>query len=52
MLGLREHSDESPKHDLKSALSILERKIGDGRRFADDELQFRNEVHDELPVRT
>ena len=51
MLRPCEHSDESPKDELESALGVLERKVGDWRRFADDELQFRNKVHDELRVR-
>src|SRR5207245_6686415 len=52
MLRSREHSDESPKDELESALGVLERKVGDWRRFADDELQFRNKVHNEPSVRT
>src|SRR5260370_22995459 len=52
MLRPREHSDESPKDELESALGALKRKVGDRWRFADDELQFRYKVHDELPVRT
>src|SRR5262245_19542333 len=48
----REHSDKSPKDELESALGVLEWKVGDGWRFADDELQLRNQVHNELSVRT
>jgi hypothetical protein len=52
MLRPREHADKSPKDELESALGILERKVGDWRRFADDELQCRNKVHNERSVRT
>ena len=52
MLRPREHPDKSPKDELESALGVLERKVGDWRRFADDELQFRNKVHNEPSVRT
>src|SRR5262249_12665935 len=39
MLGPREHSDESPKDELESTLGVLWRKVGNRRRFSDDELQ-------------
>src|SRR5262249_7060923 len=52
MLGLREHTDESPQDEPESALSVLERKVGDRRRLAADELQFGNEVRDQPSVRT
>src|SRR5262245_7219738 len=52
MLLPREHSDKLSKNELESALGFLQRKFGDWWRLSDDELQFRNEVHDELSVRT
>src|SRR4030095_88406 len=52
MLRPRANSDKSPQDEQESALGVLERKVGDWRRFADDELQFRNKVHNELSVRT
>src|SRR5262245_41858818 len=52
MLRPREHADKSPKDELESALGVLERQVGDGWRFADDELQFWNKVHNEPSVRT
>src|SRR5690242_9951239 len=43
----REYSDKSPKHELESALGVLWRKVGDWRLFPDDELQFRDEIHNQ-----
>src|SRR6202043_2612746 len=52
MLGSCEHSDESPKDELESALCVLRWKVDDRRGFSDDQLQFRNKVDNELCVRT
>ena len=52
MLRPREYADESPEHELESALRVLWRKLGDRRLFADDELQFGDEIHHEPSVRT
>jgi hypothetical protein len=51
MLGPREHSDKPPKDELEPTLGVLRRKIGNRRRFPDDELQFRNQVCNEPAVR-
>src|SRR6516165_4637888 len=51
MLRPREYSDKSPKDELESTLGVLRRKVGNRRRFSDDELQFRNKVHNEPAVR-
>src|SRR5262245_61103973 len=51
VLKAREYADKSPKDELESTLGVLRRKVGNRRRFADDELQFRDKVHNELGVR-
>ena len=51
MLRPREDADEAPEHQLETALRVLRRKLRDRRLFADDELQFGDEVDHELPVR-
>src|SRR5262252_5077821 len=52
MLRLRERAEKSPQDELESAVGVLERQVGDGRRFADDEWQIGNKVHHELSIRT
>src|SRR6266404_5138123 len=47
-----EDADESPEHQLETALRVLWRKIRDWRLFSYNELQFRNQVHNEQPIRT
>src|SRR3954470_23787657 len=51
MFRPREYADESPEHQLKAALRILWRQFGDRWLFADDVLQFRDEINDEPTVR-
>ena len=51
MLGSREHADEPPKDQLKSSLRFLRRQLGHRWLFANDVLQFRDEIDDEQPVR-
>ena len=51
MFRPREYADKSPEHQLKAALRILWRKLGDRWLFADDVLQFRDEIHNEPSVR-
>ena len=51
MLRASERANEAPEHQLKSVLRFLRRQVGNGRLFADDELQFGDEVDDELAVR-
>ena len=46
-----EYADKSPEHQLEAALRVLWRKFGDRRLLADDELQFRDEIHHEQSVR-
>src|SRR5262249_9350628 len=48
----REHCDKSAKNEMESALAFLQRKFRERWRLSDHELQFRNEIHDELAVRT
>ena len=51
MFRPREYTDKSPEHQLEAALRILRRKFRDRWLFSDDELQFRDEIHNELSVR-
>ena len=51
MLRAREDADEPPEHQLETSLRLLRRKLGDRRLLADDELQFRDEIDDQLPIR-
>ena len=46
-----EDADESPEHQLEPEPGILRRQCWHWRLFADDVLQFRNEIGDEQPVR-
>src|SRR2546426_699322 len=46
-----EYADESPEHQLETALRVLWWKIRDWWLFSDDELQFGDEVHNEQSVR-
>jgi hypothetical protein len=46
-----EYADKPPEHQLETALRVLWRKIRHRWLFPDDELQFRDEVHDEQAVR-
>jgi len=41
-----EHADKLAKHHLEASLRVLWRKLRDRRRLPDDELHFRNEIHD------
>src|SRR5215831_6840112 len=50
MLRSCEYADKSSEHQLEAALRVLWRKIGNGRRVPDDELQFRNKVDNEQCV--
>ena len=52
MLRPCEYADKSPEHELEAALSVLWRKIWDRWLFSYDEPQFRNEIQNELSVRT
>ena len=51
MFRAREDSNEAPEHELKPALRVLWRQLGDRRRLSDDEFHFGNQVHDESCVR-
>src|SRR3982074_3641042 len=44
MFGLREDAEKPPKHQLKTALCLLRRQVRDRRLFADEELQFGDDV--------
>jgi hypothetical protein len=46
MFRSSEDADELPKHPLEAALRVLWLKLRDRRRLPDDELHFRNEIHD------
>src|SRR5271170_8087396 len=47
-----EHVNESTEYELEATLRILCRKCRDRLLLADDELQFRDQVHHQLTVRT
>ena len=50
MLRPCEHTDESPKDQLKPGLRILRRNLRDRRLFSDNEPQIRNQFHHQLSV--
>ncbi len=50
MFRSREYSDKTPKYQPETALRVLGRKIGDWWLFPYNQLQFRNQVHNELSV--
>ncbi len=50
MFSAGKHADETPEHQYETMLRLLWRKLHDGRRVTDDELQFGNEVGHELRV--
>src|SRR5450631_3913956 len=52
MLFPRENTEEASEHQKETMLRILGRQILDRRLLADHQLQFGNEVHDELPILT
>src|SRR5712692_4480864 len=47
-----ERAEESPEHHLEAVLRILRRQVWNGRLFPDDKLDLRDEVDDELAIRT
>ena len=51
MVRLGEDAEEAPEDQLEPALRLLRRQFWNRRLFADDELQFGNEVNHELAVR-
>src|SRR5690348_18371923 len=51
MFWPREYVDESTEYQLKPALRVLWGKLRNWRLFSYDELQFGNQIHNELPVR-
>src|SRR5262245_26730407 len=50
MFRARKNADETPKHELEAALRLLRRKIGNRGLVPYDELEFGDEVDDELAV--
>src|SRR6202011_2160925 len=51
VLLAREHPEEAPEHHLEAVLRVLRRQVRDRWLFPNHELQFGNEVDDELTVR-
>src|SRR6185369_17700282 len=51
MLRSREHADEPPEHHLKTASRVLRRELGNRRLVSDDQLELRDEVDHEPPIR-
>ena len=52
MLRPREYADESAEHQLEAALRVLWGKFRDRWLFSYDQLQFGDQVRNELSVRT
>ncbi|MDB4870449.1 MAG: hypothetical protein JWL97_1453, partial [Gemmatimonadales bacterium] len=46
-----EYADEPTQDQLKTTLRVLRRDFRDGRLFSYDQLQFRNQIHNELTIR-
>src|SRR5262245_56422961 len=46
-----EHADEPPEHYLKTASRVLRRELRNRRLVSDDELELRDEVDHERPIR-
>ena len=51
VLRPREHRQEAPEHQLEAALRVLGGDLRRRRLRADEQLQLRHEVDDQLPVR-
>src|SRR5271155_4470636 len=51
MLLAREHAEEAPEYHLEAVLGLLRPRVWNSRLLSDDELELRNEVHDELAIR-
>lgn len=51
MLWSREYSDESSEDQLKTPLCFRRREFRNGWLFANDVLQFRDELDHQQPVR-
>src|SRR5215469_11193044 len=51
MLWPCEYAYESPEDQLKTSLCFRRRQLRNGWLFADDVLQFRDEIDDQQPVR-
>ena len=51
MLRPREDTDKATEYQLEAALRVLGRKFRDRWLFSYDELQFRDEIHNEPSVR-
>src|SRR6202521_6205065 len=52
MLLTREHPEEATEHHLEAVLRVLRRQVRDRGLFPDHELQFGDELDDELAIRT
>jgi len=51
VLGPGERAQESPEYYLEAVLRVLKEEVRNVRLFSYDELDFRDEVHDELTIR-
>ena len=52
MLSPREYTDKTTEYQLKTMLCFLGWKFGNCWLLSDNQLQFRNQIHNELPVPT
>ena len=50
MFGPGKHADKLLEYTMKTALRVLKWQRRNRRLFTDDDLEFWNQVHDELPV--
>ncbi|HYS82884.1 MAG TPA: hypothetical protein VEM76_19425, partial [Anaeromyxobacteraceae bacterium] len=51
VLRPREDAEESPEHELETPLRVLRREFGRRRLLTDDELELRDQVQHQPPVR-
>src|SRR5271170_3914895 len=51
LLLMREYAKETPEYILEAVFGIVRRQVWNRRLLSNDELEFRNEVHDELTIR-
>jgi hypothetical protein len=47
-----ERTEEPPEHQLEAVPRVLRRQVRNGRLLPDDELHFRDEIDDELAIRS
>src|SRR5260370_132010 len=48
----RGRTEDPPEHQLEAVLRLSRRQFWNGRLFSDEDLDLRDEVDDQLPIRT